>query len=196
MSDMTRSPLIAAAFAAALALGACGSSDDGGGSASGSPSSASRQDKAFEGALKYSKCMREHGIDMPDPQRVGTGGIKLTGGKMNPNDPKTKAAQKDCQKYMEVGGGETIDPARRARLQEAALEYARCMRAQGVDMPDPQLSGDGGVTMRFRGGSSNGNGNGSPGPNPDSPAFKAADKACHHHLGDAEGPSVESEQGG
>ena len=118
--------------------------DDGGKPASG----ASRQDKAFEGALKFSKCMREHGIDMPDPQRVGTGGIKLSGGKVNFNDPKMKSAQSACQKYMQIGGGETIDPAKRAKLQEAALKYARCMRGQGVDMPDPKLAGNGGLTFQ------------------------------------------------
>ena len=92
--------------------------------------------------------MREHGIDMPDPQRVGTGGIKLSGGKVNFNDPKMKSAQSACQKYMQIGGGETIDPAKRAKLQESALNYARCMRGHGVDMPDPKLSGDGGLTFQ------------------------------------------------
>jgi hypothetical protein len=199
MSAMTRSLLILPAVAAALALGACGSSDDdGGGSANGSPASASRQDKAFEGALKYAKCMRDHGIDMPDPQRVGTGGIKVTGGKgINPNDPKTKAAQKDCEKYMKVGGGERLDPQRRAQLQEAALKFARCMRQNGVDMPDPQFSADGGVTMRFQGAAKPSSGSGpDQGPNPDSPKFKAAQEKCQGLLGNVEGPSVSSERDG
>src|SRR5919197_665021 len=99
---MTRSPLLLAVVAAALALGACGSSDDGGGSKGSSR--ASQQDKAFEGALKFSKCMRDHGVDFPDPQRAGSGGIKLTAKNINPNDPKTKAAQQACQKYMQIGG--------------------------------------------------------------------------------------------
>src|SRR5919198_29986 len=144
---MTRSPLLIAAVGAALALGACGSSDDNSGGGKGS-SPASQQDKAFEGALKFSKCMRDHGVDFPDPQRAGSGGIKLTAKNINPNDPKTKAAQQACQKYMQIGGGETIDPARRARLQEAALKYARCMREHGVDMPDPKFSGNGGLTFQ------------------------------------------------
>jgi hypothetical protein len=193
---MTRSPLILAAVAATLALGACGGSDDGG----GSPSAASREDKAFEGALKFSKCMRDHGVDFPDPQRVGSGGIKLTGRNINPNDPKVKAAQQACQKYMQIGGGETIDPARRAKLQEAALNFARCMRQHGVDMPDPQLSGKGGLTFQAGprsggtgGPSSSGKGNGL-GVNPDSPKFKAADKACNHFLGDREGPGASTQE--
>jgi hypothetical protein len=193
---MTRSPLLLAAVGAALALGGCGSSDDGGGSAGG----ASKGDKAFEGALKFSQCMRDHGIDMPDPERVGTGGIKISGGKMNPNDPKTKAAQKACQKYMQIGGGETVDPAKRAKLQEAALSFARCMREHGVDMPDPQMSGNGGLTFQA-GPAANGKpkaSNSNPGKglgvNPDSPKFKEADKACNHFLGDRVGPSTSAER--
>jgi hypothetical protein len=192
---MTRSPLLLAAVGAALALGACGSSDDG-----GKPtSSSSGQDKAFEGALKFSKCMREHGIDMPDPQRVGKGGIKLTGGKVNFNDPKMKSAQRACQKYMQIGGGETIDPAKRAKLQEAALSYARCMRGQGVNMPDPKLAGNGGLTFQAGpGGGPKSNGSASPrkglGVSPDSPKFQAADKQCNHLLGDREGPGASSEE--
>jgi hypothetical protein len=194
---MTRSSLLLAAVGAALALGACGSSDDGGKPAS----SANRQDTAFEGALKFSKCMREHGIDMPDPQRVGKGGIKLSGGKVNFNDPKMKSAQSACQKYMQIGGGETLDPAKRAKLQEAALNYARCMRGQGVDMPDPKLAGNGGLTFQAGPGSgpksSSGTGPRSGlGVNPDSPKFKAADKECSHFLGDrpGAGPSTETQR--
>jgi hypothetical protein len=194
---MTRSPLIlaAAAAVAALALGACGGSDDGG----GAPSASSKGgDKAFEGALKFSKCMRDHGVDFPDPQRVGSGGIKITGRNINPNDPKTKAAQSACQKYMQIGGGETIDPAKRAKLQEAALAFARCMRQHGVDMPDPQLSGKGGLTFQAGPGSgapkSGGNAGKGLGVNPDSPKFKEANKACSHLLGDGPGAGLTEEE--
>jgi hypothetical protein len=193
---MSRSPLLLAAVGAVLALGACGSSDDGGGKASG----ATKRDKAFDGALKFSQCMRDHGIDVPDPERVGTGGIRISGGSMNPNDPKTKAAQKACQKYMQIGGGETVDPAKRAKLQEAALQFARCMREHGVNMPDPQMSGNGGLTFQAGPGAKGSGGASNSGPgkrlgvNPDSPKFKEADKACNHFLGDRAGPSTSPEQ--
>jgi hypothetical protein len=189
---MTRSPLLLAAVGAALALGACGSSDDGGSPKGGS----SRQDKAFEGALKFSKCMRDHGVDFPDPQRVGSGGIKITGRNINPNDPKTKSAQTACQKYMQIGGGETVDPARRAKLQESALNFARCMREHGVNMPDPKL-GKGGLTFQAGPGSGGGNsgpGKGLGGANPESPKFKAANEACSHFLGDRGGPGASTEE--
>jgi hypothetical protein len=175
MSAMTRSPLLLVAVAAALALGACGGSDDNGGSSSGK----SREDKAFEGALKYAKCMRDHGIDFPDPQRVGSGGIKMTMKATPGSRAKMDAANKDCQKYMQVGGGKAPTAAEQAKVKNATLAYAKCMRDHGVDMPDPKFSGSGGGTTFELGGPGNG---GSTGPNPDSPTFKAADQACHSKL--------------
>jgi hypothetical protein len=183
MSSMTRYPLILAAIAGALTLGACGANNGN----NGAPS-ASDEDKAFEGAVKFSRCMRQHGVDMPDPQRVGDGGIRVGGPsarrlKMGQLDPKLKTAEKACSKYMELGGGgPAMDPAQQARLQDAFFAYARCMRSKGVDMPDPKVSSHG-VQMRVKGGP------GGPGPGkggPGSPVFNAADKSCHHFLAQVE----------
>jgi hypothetical protein len=185
MSGMTRYPLILAAVAGALALGACGSGNDGNGGAA----SASGQDKAFEGALKFSQCMRDHGVDMPDPKRDSNGGIMLTGppgGKRTKlGDPKMEAAQSACQKYMDTGGGPPLDPAAQAKLQDAFVAYAGCMRGKGIDMPDPKV-GSHGVEMRITKGQAGPGKGTSAGPAPDSPAFKAADTACHHFLAGVE----------
>jgi hypothetical protein len=178
---MTRHPLILTAIASVIALSACGSD---GGDPSGSASS--RRDKAYEGALKFAKCMREHGVDMPDPQRDAKGGIRITQSRRagdGMTDAKMQAAQKDCEKYMEAGGGPVRDPAMEARMQDALFAYAKCMRSHGVDMPDPQISG-GKVTMKVGSGAKGATGGGAGGPQ--SPAFKAADKACHHHLAELE----------
>jgi hypothetical protein len=190
MWAMTRSPLLLLAVGAALALGACGSSDDNGGSGSGTKS---QDDKAFEGALKYAKCMREHGIDMPDPQRVGSGGIKQTMNGKPGSRAKMDAANKDCQKYMQIGGGRAPSAAEQAKAKDAMLAYAKCMRDNGVDMPDPKFSNSGGgVTFQLGGPGNKGGSTG--GPNPDSPTFKAADKVCHSKLADLEkgGPGGDS----
>jgi hypothetical protein len=194
MWAMTRSPLILAALGAALALGACGGSNDNGGGASNK----SQGDKAFEGALNYAKCMRDHGIDVPDPQRVGSGGIKMTmKGGPGADNAKMQAAQKDCQKYMKAGGGRAVSAAEKAKVQNAMLAYAKCMRQHGVNMPDPKFSnGGGGVTFELGGRGKKGGSTG--GPNPESPAFKKADEACHGKLADLPkggpggGPSVQS----
>jgi hypothetical protein len=185
MSSMTRYPLILAAVAGALALGACGSATDNNG---GTPS-ASRDDRAFDGAMKFSRCMRAHGVAMPDPKRVGQGGISIGGPsakrlKRGQPDPKMKTAQTACQKYMDVGGGgPPLDPAKQARLQDAFFAYARCMRSKGINMPDPKV-GSHGVQMEFKGGP--GSGSAPPAGGPGSPVFNAADKACHHFLAQVE----------
>jgi hypothetical protein len=180
---MTRHPLILTAIASVLALSACGGSDGDSGATAGS----SRQDKAYEGALKFAKCMREHGVDMPDPQRDAKGGIRITQSRRagdGMTDAKMQAAQKDCDKYMEAGGSPVRDPAMEARMQDALFAYAKCMRSHGIDMPDPQVSG-GKVTMKVGSGGGKGE-QGRTGGDPETPAFKAADKACHHHLAELE----------
>jgi hypothetical protein len=58
-----------------------------------------QQERMKEAALAFAKCMREHGIDMPDPQFEGDGRVtQQLGG--NPNEDKFQAAQKACQKKM------------------------------------------------------------------------------------------------
>jgi hypothetical protein len=169
MVDMIRQLLTFAAIAGAtLALGACGSDNK--------KSPGDRQDKAYDGALKFAKCMRDHGIDMPDPTRSDNGGIlqKMGGpGKQDrgPNDPKLKTADKACAKYRELGGGEAPDPAAMAKQRDAFVAYARCMRGKNINMPDPKVSSHG-IEMSI-----------GKGIRPDSAAFKAADKACHTLLG-------------
>jgi hypothetical protein len=192
MWAMTRSPLILAAVAAALALGACGGSGNDNGSGG---SGQNREDKAFQGALKFAKCMREHGIDMPDPQRVGSGGIKQTLNGRPGSEAKMKVAQDACQKYMQIGGGKAPSAAQMAKVKDATLAYAKCMRQHGVDMPDPKFSSSGGGSTFQLGGP--GKSGGSTGPNPDSPTFKAADKACHSNLaGLGKGGPILSGSGG
>jgi hypothetical protein len=178
---MTRSPLLIAAVGAALALGACGGSDDGGGSGS------SAEDKAYQGALKFAKCMREHGVDMPDPKKDANGRIKITAkasARSGTDDAKMQAAQKACQKYLKAGGGPAPNAAEQAKAKDAMLDYTRCMREHGVKIRDPEFS-KGGILSSV----------GGPGQtNPDSPKFKAADKVCHKYLADVEGPGADTEE--
>jgi hypothetical protein len=60
--------------------------------------------KARDGALRFARCMREHGINMPDPEFQAGGRItqKQFG---NPNDPKFDQAQTACAKEMPKGKG-------------------------------------------------------------------------------------------
>ncbi len=75
------------------------------------------------------------------------------------------------------GGGSTSSGAPNsgvANIGRQSLAFAACMRSRGVSgYPDPRVTGSGnGVHVTI-----------SPGTaNPDSPAFRAADRACHHLL--------------
>ena len=68
------------------------------------PSAAERQ-KAQAQQLKYSQCMRAHGVtDFPDPN--ADGGIQIEmrkGSALDPNSPVFKAAQASCEKELPGG---------------------------------------------------------------------------------------------
>jgi hypothetical protein len=159
--------------------GTGGAGQDGGGS--GSATAGKDPEQA---ALDFARCMRRHGVDMPDPQvddkgrmtmRLGGGGAGA-----KPDPKKLQAAQQACDGLL----GESVkrDPGELdAKARDAMVEYARCMRQHGVDMPDP--TGEG---MVFRKGSGQG-------PDPESSEFQAADRACGHHL-DAPGKPGTSEE--
>src|SRR4051794_7964968 len=91
--------------ACALVLGACGSSPDH-----------SSSDDGEQQALQFARCMRDHGVDIPDPQTThgaaGAQGFSLRvggpagkGGKgRGPAPQKVQAAMAACRKYMPNGG--------------------------------------------------------------------------------------------
>jgi len=68
------------------------------------------QTKAMAQALRFSQCMRSHGITaFPDPQSVAGGGIRIAiragqGSNLNPTNPQFQAAQKACQSLNPLGG--------------------------------------------------------------------------------------------
>ena len=168
MAGMRTITLTLTTALAALALAACGAGGD-----DTATDTSSAQDKAFDGALKFARCMRGEGVDFPDPKKEGSGLVKVGGGTgQNPDDPRTRAAVDKCGKHLQQGGGDAPDQAQQAKFQDAFVKYARCMRAKGVDVPDPK-PGAGGMVFRV-GDSDN--------PDPQSPKFKAADKQCHGHL--------------
>jgi hypothetical protein len=144
-----------------------------------------------EAPLKFAQCMREHGIDMPDPTVSGDGGVMIAvggptqvdgGASVDGPDPEEfEAANKDCQHFMEDAIGQFDPPSEedQKKMQEQSLEFAKCMRDHGVDMPDPQFSADGGGFSISIGGPADSN------PNNDGPLidfnsdeFKAASEAC------------------
>jgi len=128
-----------------------------------------------EAMLAYTECMREHGIDMPDPQPAGPG---ERGGmialEVDPSSEEFEEAQTACEPIMEDAFGEMeIDPEREAEMREQLLEFTECMREQGIDMPDPVFSEGGRVEI-----ASGEGGQALPAEGPDSEEFQAAQEAC------------------
>lgn len=66
---------------------------------------AAEQAKAMAQALKFSQCMRTHGVpSFPDPQAVNGGISVRLGPGANPSSPQFQAAQKACRALMPGGG--------------------------------------------------------------------------------------------
>ena len=54
--------------------------------------------------LDFSKCMRDHGIDFPDPQFQGGGVMMQMDENMDPSSPEFQAAQEACGNLLPGGG--------------------------------------------------------------------------------------------
>ncbi len=173
------------ALLAAAVLAACG------GSSSASPgvasiageTTATSTDAATPAAsaadreatlMQASKCMRENGIpDFPDPVVDSSGNARPGEGLrgLDQNDPTTRKAFEACQKYFTASRPQ-FSPDQQQKLQDGLLAYAKCMRENGYDMPDPQF----------------GTGGGGPGGgafrdiNRNDPTFKKANTACESIL--------------
>jgi hypothetical protein len=171
-------------LALALAVAACGGGGGGGmsngvaslgdGKATPTTSPGGSSDPK-QGALAFGRCMRQHGIDMPDPEIDADGGVAmhLPPG-VGPDSPKLKAAEQACNQYLPNGGQ---PPKASPQQQQQMLAYARCMRQHGINIPDPKP--DGGIHIE--------------GVNPDDPKFKAAEQACQQYQPD---PGRQSSGGG
>ncbi|SNT65770.1 hypothetical protein SAMN05421812_12641 [Asanoa hainanensis] len=127
-----------------LGLAACDSAGATPGVASaggGAPSaSAAAPSGDEERGRAFAACMREHGVDMPDPQPGSKLGIELD--KLDKD--KVLDAVDACRDLMPGGGKDVkLNPDQLER--QRAL--AECMRANGVpDFPDPDP--DGGAAVR------------------------------------------------
>jgi hypothetical protein len=175
------------AVVGALGFAGCGGGGSQGGVASlnhgsGGATTSTTVSKASAQRLwnAFAACMRQHGVNMPDPVLNNDGmpsGINITAG--GGSQSSAKLATQACQRQLDAatkasGNGPGSSKANPAQ----ARKFARCMRAHGVrDFPDPQ-SGTGGLKIEGSGSS----GSASSDLNPDSPTFQQAQKACRNLL--------------
>ena len=139
-----------------------------------------------EQLLAFAECMRENGVDFPDPVVEADGtvsfGFRPGGGfaalREIGRDPDLPAAREACQGLVEglafgpgQGGFDMIE------LQDRLLEFAQCMRDNGIDIGDPDLS-------RFAPGADDGGQPGGPFGviDTDDPDFAPAFEICQQRL--------------
>jgi hypothetical protein len=121
-------------IAVLLALVACGSKPDENGA---------KKDDTGD-MVKFAQCMRENGIDMPDPQDDGKGGVLMRAmpaeeGGGDGQASKFEAAHNACKQHL-PNGGEFKPPS--PEEQDKMRERAKCMRDKGHNWPDPQFDGN------------------------------------------------------
>jgi hypothetical protein len=170
--SLRRVPAVLLLPASALILAACGGSsdDDGVASAGGSKSSpsatASAPANVDDRTLRYVRCLRENGVDVPDPKPGDD--LKELPLPKNVAEEKMRQAARACAQHVPGGGLPGQDDP---RSQDQLRLFAKCMRDNGVEVPDPSggrldLSG---VDVR-------------------SPEYQKASRACAKHV-PGQGPS-------
>lgn len=114
--------------------------------------------------LKWAQCMRDHGVNVPDPGQGGGVNVQIQ------DEQQLQDAQNACKKYQPNGGNGPgkIDQ----KTLDQLTRFAQCMRDHGVPMPDPQTSGG---AVKIQAGSQ-----GSVDPNSDQ--FKQAEQACEQYM--------------
>nr|WP_042185492.1 hypothetical protein [Kibdelosporangium sp. MJ126-NF4]CEL16704.1 hypothetical protein [Kibdelosporangium sp. MJ126-NF4]CTQ92067.1 hypothetical protein [Kibdelosporangium sp. MJ126-NF4] len=102
----------------------------GGNGSSAPPTSVAASGDPDEKMRQFAKCMRDNGVDVPDPDpdgSVGDQGIDRT-------SPAFQKAMDACRSLLPGGGDlSKIDP----QLVDQLRELTTCLRANGIDIPDP-----------------------------------------------------------
>jgi hypothetical protein len=160
--------------ACGLLLAGCGAEEPG------ETGSADPDQRDRDAMLAFAACMREHGIDMPDPA-PDERGIRLSAPE-GISEEKAEEAHEACRKHLDEIEPPEMSEEQEKEFQEAALAHARCMRENGIDMPDPTFGENGRAQIRIRKGS---------GIDPESPKFEEAQEACEDEM--PERPSRESQ---
>ena len=147
-------------------LAACGGSNGDDPGAGARPDDAKRQ--------AFIECLRKAGVHVEESANGRERTLRVAGGGGAPT--RLQRIQRTCARKT-GGGPREPTKAEKAKFLDQALKFARCMRAHGIDIPDPQPDGGG---IRIGGPSSSGSGGETF--NPKAPAFQRAQKACESFM--------------
>jgi len=134
--------------------------------------------------LRFAECMRDNGLpDFVDPTVDATGTVQwrqmFADSGIDPASDDFQQGLDVCRHHFEGlafgGGGGGFDPT---EVQDTLLGFAQCLRAEGIEVDDPELSrlvtgtGDNPGTRLF-----------GPAFDPTDPDVQAAVEACRGELG-------------
>lgn len=146
MKTLTWLRTSAAVLATAFVLTACGTDGDSQKQGEEVPAD------PHQIALKYAQCMRDNGVDVPDPQPGGEGSSKALQG----DDDKVRKALDACSRYAQSKELDRNDPEEK----DKRAKQLQCLRDHGIKAED--APGDGGLGVIDAA----------------DPKFEAAAKAC------------------
>lgn len=160
---------IAAAAVAAGLLGACGSSSRSTSNSTRAGGSSNVNSAQFQARLNLAKCLRAHGISVPDPTAAtsGYGRALLRIARGYPQGQLT-VAEHSCRQFILQGFPQlALTPAQQAQRLQEEVTYAKCLRSHGINVADPTSGAPGqGLALVLRS------------IDLISPAFKTANMAC------------------
>jgi len=171
LPDKLAALLAASLVAVAVLVAACGGSTPSVVSLGSSTSTtvaatqggASSAAANYTNGLQYAHCMRSHGEpNFPDPNNPGGFSTQALA-RLDTASQQFVSADNKCLRLLPNDGQPT--PAEFQQTIINGLRFAKCMRAHGVEFPDPGISG-GQITINFTN------------IDPNSPQYLAAAHAC------------------
>lgn len=131
-----RTVAAACLLATTVVLSATACSGDGAGGTKSGGSSSKTEKTEEDQALEHRTCLREQGLDIPEPKPGENGmGVTIDGG--SKSKQQMEKAFKACQDKAVGGGPKELSQAEKDKM----VAFARCMRKNGFDMPDPKFDG-------------------------------------------------------
>ncbi len=122
--------------------------------------------------LEFAQCMRDQGLDFEDPTVESDGSLTFTPPEGGVDDAFTDAFD-ECEPLLD-GASFLPGDDQLTEIEDQLLEFAQCLRDEGLDVDDPDLSG--GLARAAQGGIFG------PDFDPDDPANADAIAACQGLL--------------
>ncbi|MBV9838401.1 MAG: hypothetical protein JO156_09785 [Solirubrobacterales bacterium] len=137
--------LLAALCLASVACGSSSGSKTSSVSTSTAPAAGTTgvSDAVQAARVKAASCVRAQGIDIPDPS-PRSGSIRAIYRILGSYpDAKVQSALKACagQIRQAFPAAAALSPAQQAQRSRALVVFSQCMRARGIDYPDPGTAG-------------------------------------------------------